>query len=557
MSTGRRDDRRSRSNTLKAGLPGPVASLYGAGARPSLRTKGGHLGGRGEGHRIGIGRGLAVALFAAFAAYAALLALFAQGAESVWGAWAAGGYAAASLTAAWCWKSRPSVPLLLALLGGFAVPAALLPVNWGATSEVRVVARAAALWLAHGTPYLASSHLASWRSYDPYLPGMSLFGLPHALGLAYPLGDPLLWLAATTAVLLYAACRIAAPMAARWCAGCRHQAGLRTLLLLACPVFALPMALGVTDQPVIALLCLSLAFTARSHRHGPSPAPKADLGTAGGGAEADRTSARWGHPLLAGLAVGAACALKATAWPALPVLAALLWVRDGRRTALRFAAASLGTFFAFVVVTAPALLDHPDAFWQNIVAYPLGISRRMTQAVSPLPGHLLASTGTLGHAVAIVLLAAAALAIGASLVLRPPRNVRQASMRLAVALAVMFVLAPDARFGYFAYPVGILFWLVLTVPSAGRVRSFYDVHATALSGEPAYEREPVAAQPAGRPRIDVARLATRRASAVCHNVHAAEQRKVPLAARVKDGLRWTARAGWLLRRMSMRYPATR
>jgi hypothetical protein len=60
----------------------------------------------------------------------------------------------------------------------------------------------------------------------------------------------------------------------------------------------------------------------------------------------------------------------------------------------------------------------PSALWQNIVAYP---------------------------------------------VLRPPCDVQQASVRLAIGLAAMFLLAPDARVGYFAYPVGIVSWLILTV----------------------------------------------------------------------------------------------
>ncbi|MGH8987537.1 MAG: glycosyltransferase 87 family protein [Acidimicrobiales bacterium] len=383
-------------------------------------------------HRIGVAKRAAVLLLGGFAVYALLFALFAHGAEPIWGEWAAGAYIAAAAVAALCWRRYPGIPLVVAIAGALAVPASVLPANWGATSEVRVVARAATLWLAHGTPYLAPGQLASWRSYDPYLPGMSLFGLPHALGLSYPLGDPLVWLAVTTAVLLAAACRIAAPGMPR-CGRCRRQAVLRTMLLLAFPAFALPMALGVTDPPVIALLCLGLACTTRSAR-----------------------------PVLAGIAIGVACALKVTAWPALPVVFALLAFRDGRKVTARFTASALGSFFGLVAVTAPALFTHPRAFWQNIVAYPLGLSRSLTQAASPLPGHLLAGTGSLGHLAAIALLCGAALAVGASLVVRPPRDVWQASLRLAVGLVAMFLLAPDARFGYFAYPLGILFWLLLT-----------------------------------------------------------------------------------------------
>lgn len=421
-------------------------------------------------HRIGVGPRLAVALFTSFAAYSAAVALLAHGAESLWGPWAAGGYGAAALLAAWCWRRRPFVALGGALVGAFVVPAVVLPDNLGATSEVRVVARAASLWLAHGTPYLATRDLVSWRSYDPYLPGMSIFGLPHALGIPGALGNPLLWLAVTTGALLFVACRIGSPTVGRRCGRCRRQALLRALLLAACPIFALPMSLGVTDPPVIALLCLSLASAVTTARNPVATSVDvidgSDAAHAGGGV----WSRLQGQPLLSGFAVGFACALKATAWPAMPVILALVAVRAGGKAAARFAASSLATFFALAAVTAPRLLAHPRALWQNVIEYPLGLSRRPTPAASPLPGHLLASTGSLGHLAAILLLGGAALAVGVSLVVRPPRDVKQAALRLAVGLVALILLAPDARFGYFAYPLGILAWLVLTVPMPFRFR---------------------------------------------------------------------------------------
>jgi hypothetical protein len=416
-----------------------------------------------ENHGIGIGTRLAVALFALFAAYAVVLAFVARGAESTWGDWAAGGFGCAAVVALGWWRRYPGASLLVALAGAFVLPASILPANWGATSEVRVVARAASLWLAHGTPYLATNQLASWRSYDPYLPGMSLFGLPHAVGLPGALGDPLVWLALATIGALVAACRIADPGGAPACSRCRRQALLRTLLLVACPVFALPMALGVTDPPVIALMCLGLAWTARPSDSVPGQAANGSRSFDHGLDAEGRRLERPGRPPLGGIAIGAACALKATAWPALPIIAALVAVRDGKRAATRFVSGSLATFLVLLVVTAPALFVHPGAFWENIVAYPLGISRRPTQAASPLPGHLLASAGSIGHVAAIGLLVAVVVALGASLVVRPPRDVAQASLRLAVTLTAMFVLAPDARFGYFAYPLAIMFWLVLAV----------------------------------------------------------------------------------------------
>jgi hypothetical protein len=149
--------------------------------------------------------------------------------------------------------------------------------------------------------------------------------------------------------------------------------------------------------------------------------------------------------------------------------------RDGRRAVVRFAATAVVTAGAAMAVTAPGALSRPVAFVQNIVLYPLGLTRHVTPAASPLPGHLLASTGTAGHWVAIGLLLAAGAAVAAWIVLRRPADARAAAWRLAVGLCVMFVLAPATRWGYFAYPLGLLGWLGLT----GRDRAAADRPARA------------------------------------------------------------------------------
>jgi hypothetical protein len=54
------------------------------------------------------------------------------------------------------------------------------------------------------------------------------------------------------------------------------------------------------------------------------------------------------------------------------------------------------------------------------------------------------------------------LGIAISLVIAPPRDVPAAARRIAIGLALMFLLGPDVRFGYFLYPLGLLGWLALT-----------------------------------------------------------------------------------------------
>jgi hypothetical protein len=166
--------------------------------------------------------------------------------------------------------------------------------------------------------------------------------------------------------------------------------------------------------------------------------------------------------VLAGLALGVAAAMKATAWPAVVVAIALLVVRDGRRAAGMFTLTALAVVAAFV---GPFVV-HPRALVQNTIMFPLGLASVTSQASSPLPGHVIASTGHLGHALVVVLLAAAGVAVAASLVIRTPRSVPRAVLLLAGAMTLMFVLAPSTRFGYFIYPATLVVWLLAVV--AGR-----------------------------------------------------------------------------------------
>jgi hypothetical protein len=119
-----------------------------------------------------------------------------------------------------------------------------------------------------------------------------------------------------------------------------------------------------------------------------------------------------------------------------------------------------------VVIVGPFTLLNPGALFNNTVLFPLGLAGVQSAAASPLLGHLLAQTGGLGHTVVVILLIAAVLAIGVSLVIRPPRDVPAATWRLVIGLSVMFMLAPSTRFGYFIYPAALVAWLLIA--QAGR-----------------------------------------------------------------------------------------
>ena len=369
----------------------------------------------------------AAAWYAGFAALAGLVfAASGQPVQWTWAAWAAGGYALAALAAVG-WRSRGrDAAVIIALAGALAAP-----LTWQVTlgrtmsksgeGPLQVVARSAALLLQHGTPYLPTAQISHVLAYDPYEPAMAVFGLPSALGLHGAAGNPRLWLGLTAVAALAAAFQLARPGSTLRC----------TAFAVGSPVLALPITTGQTDPPVLALLCLTLA--------GASAGPRS----------------RGAH-LAAGVALGAACAMKAIAWPALPVVAAMLAARCSMRAAARFAVTAAGTAAALIAAAAPASLATPAALVQNTVLYPLGLGRYQTLAASPLPGHLLAGTGPAGRWAAIGLLCAAGLAIAASLVISPPASLRAATWRLALGLALLFTLAPASRWGYFVYPAALL-----------------------------------------------------------------------------------------------------
>jgi hypothetical protein len=193
-------------------------------------------------------------------------------------------------------------------------------------------------------------------------------------------------------------------------------------------VIAFELAVGGTDVPMVAFLCLGFAYL-------------------------------WARkPVLAGFALGIGASMKATAWPALLVAVALLAVREGKRTVGAFTLTAIGVL---AVCIGPFLVSHPKALVDNTIKFPLGLASVQSAARSPLPGYLIASTWPhTGHTIVVVLLALAGLAVAASLVFKPPRSAPRAVILLAGAMTLMFVLAPSTRFGYFIYPAGLAIWLL-------------------------------------------------------------------------------------------------
>jgi hypothetical protein len=381
------------------------------------------------------------AVFAASAVYAGVLALTSsEPVHRVWGQIAACGYAAALLCVllpglaigpararSAAVAAGSALAIGAALLGGLIVPLAVLALRHMRQPEVFVIARSALLLIHHGTPYESAAQLAGTtdpNAYNPYLPVMSLFGLPEAIFGRMLWSDPRVWFAAVFIAAFAWALRIGgAADAWRW-----------TALVTASPIVALELSAGGDDGPMVAFLCLGFAVLAARPRH----------------------AVIW-----SGLALGLAAGMKATTWPALAVAFALLTARDGWRAATRFALVAV----AVVAVCVAPFLTQPKALVDNTVKFPLGLAGIPSAAASPLPGHLIAGLGHAGHTAVVVLLILAAVGVAAVLVIRPPVTVTRAVLLLAGAMTLMFLLAPSTRFGYFIYPGTLVLWLFAVLPA--------------------------------------------------------------------------------------------
>ena len=399
-------------------------------------------------------RGAAL-LLAVCALFAGAVALFSTNPpERLWGILAAGPYGAAALAALLAGRPGRKIAVAVSLAGALIVPLAWMAWSGRGQPEVGVVIHSAAQFLHRGTPYQAPHAVAAAHTpyvYNPYLPALAVFGVPHALFGGGLLTDPRLWFGVVF-VLGFAGTLALSGVARPW---------RWTAVVAASPIIAFPLTTGGDDLPVLALICVGLALL----RPGPAR-PGLMLGPVLG--PVPRPLLRI---ILAGLALGLAAAMKATAWPALAVALALVAACNGKRAAGWLALATIAVPLA---VDGPVLIAQPAAVVSNTILFPLGLTKIKSPAASFLPGHLIAEAWGPGHLAAIALVLLAGLGVAASLVLRPPRDVRGAGWRLVTGLVLMFAFAPASRFGYAVYPLGLACWLMLAAPAASPPISAYD-----------------------------------------------------------------------------------
>jgi Glycosyltransferase family 87 len=382
-------------------------------------------------------RGAAV-LLAVCALFACAVTLFSTNPpERLWGIVAAGPYGLAAV-AALAGRRGPRIAVAVSLAGAVIVPLAWMAWSGRGQPEVSVVIHSASLFLHQGTPYQNAHAVASAHNpyiYNPYLPALAVFGVPHALFGGGLLTDPRVWFGVVF-VLGFAGTLALNGVSRPW---------LWTAVVTASPIIAFPLTTGGDDLPVLALICVGLALL-------------------GAGRTLRLTQRPTLRIILAGLVLGLAAAMKATAWPALAVAFALVAARDGKRAAGCLACATIAVPIA---VDGPVLIAQPAAVVSNTILFPLGLTKIKSPAASFLPGYLIAQAWGPGHLVAIALVLLAGLGVAASLVLRPPQDERSAGWRLVTGLVLMFALAPASRFGYGVYPLGLACWLLLAPAGAG------------------------------------------------------------------------------------------
>src|ERR1700722_9367124 len=153
----------------------PVVSRYMGGVRP----------GAGFESPAAMRRRWLAGIFAVSLLWAILLAVISNDhVHQLWGEMAAVGYGLALAVVLVLRRARTAdIALGVSFLGGLILPLGWLAAKGLWQPEVGVVANSAWALIHHGTPYADPAVLAGTTNvdaYNPYLPVMSLFGLPRA-----------------------------------------------------------------------------------------------------------------------------------------------------------------------------------------------------------------------------------------------------------------------------------------------------------------------------------------------------------------------------------------
>lgn len=307
--------------------------------------------------------------------------------------------------------------------------------------EVVVIAKAGSQTVHGKDPYrtvtnpkgqvvLSSPGLPVYENFFPYLPLMTVFGIPSSTDAPGQLTDPRIFFSLVTIFITLLALGIYK--------GDRDKK-MRTLqVLTVLPVAALPLATGGDDMPIVAFLLLAMVLAQRR------------------------------YPGMSGLVLGIVCSMKFTAWPLAAL--ALFAARDkqDRRRPIRML---LGMVVVGVPVLVPFILKGPWAFFENVVLFPLGLAGVTSPAASPLPGHILITLFPWLHrALAVCAGLGIVGVLGIYLLRQRPQSVAKICLVGAWVATAAIMLAPATRVGYLLYPINFFVWAYLFTTSRQGVK---------------------------------------------------------------------------------------
>jgi hypothetical protein len=376
-------------------------------------------------------------LYALAGAFALLLgARSDQAAQWQWGYLAFAPYFAAAL-AAWLLRGlfvrrvilARVVVLALVVLGTVVIPLGL-EAHWRhAQPEVGVITRSATAVSKGKDPYhtyMHDGHLVGvtpgrpvYESFFPYLPLMSVFGMPSALThKSKGLTDPRIVMSLMTL--------LASALALGLLRATKEKKIRIAQVLMALPTGALFLSTGGDDMPILALLLLGVVALQRRSNY------------------------------LAGVSFGLAAAMKLTAWPMAAGALLVARERDGR-PAWRKVGLMIGVIVAATIT--PFVLHAPGAFVSNVFAFPLGLAGVTSPAASALPGHILATWWPpFTHILAPVTFVLGGYFVAKYFKRHWPLSLSQLLGILSIVMLALMCVASATRVGYVIYPLNFALW---------------------------------------------------------------------------------------------------
>lgn len=364
-----------------------------------------------EGHRV---RAIATLSAVGLAVYAFILGTSTRmEPHAVWAMFAFVGYCGC---AGMLLRRRWSIGAIAAVSAGFCavLPGVALIVRGLSQHEVGIVRDGAIRALASASPYVTDPAVVD--DVFPYFPLMSVFGIPGAAFGENPLGDPRISFTLFFAVVTWVSLRrlVDTKIAVR-----------AEMLMIACPLVAIPIATGGVDLPVAALAGLAVITL-------------------------------WtGEYRLNAIVVGVGCAIKFTFWP-LAAMMIVVQVRRGRRAEIRRWAAVVAAIVGAAVL--PAVLVDPRGFARSAIEFPLGLSAIESPAGASALGGALAEKGFLGYAGIVTSLLASAVAITWIALAKRHLGLTDILLLAAAGYTILFLVSPVSRAGYFVLPfvLGVL-----------------------------------------------------------------------------------------------------